>query len=206
MGVEREEASSGPMEQCFIEVRTGSTSRRVPLPEGEATVGRGDDCTVSLAQDTGVSRLHVRLRRYGRSWCIRDLGSANGTFLNGRRLQDERTLHHGDEILVGKPTLILRDAEGPVGDAPTELVRVPDLTAREREVLKALCRPALDGEVFTEPATVRDVSAALFVSEAAVKQHLLRLFDKFRISDGPGRRTRLANEAFRRGAVSRVDL
>src|SRR2546427_2242351 len=78
----------------------------------------------------------------------------------------------------------------------------PDLTRREREVLAALCRPALHGNVFEEPASVREIAAALVVTEAAVKQHLLHLYDKFGIAEtGERRRVRLAREAPRRRAV-----
>ena len=55
----------------------------------------------------------------------------------------------------------------------------PVLTRREREVLVELCRPRGRGAAFTEPAATREIAAALFVTEAAVKQHLLRLYDKF---------------------------
>ena len=78
----------------------------------------------------------------------------------------------------------------------------PDLTRRERDVLVALCRPALHGHVFEEPASVREIAAALVVTEAAVKQHLLHLYDKFGIAEtGERRRVRLAREAIRRRAV-----
>jgi DNA-binding CsgD family transcriptional regulator len=71
----------------------------------------------------------------------------------------------------------------------------------------ALCRPVLSGDLFTEPASIRELAAGLFVSEAAVKQHLLHLYDKFGLyDDGERRRVRLANEAIRRGAVSLADL
>jgi DNA-binding NarL/FixJ family response regulator len=80
---------------------------------------------------------------------------------------------------------------------------VQELTRRERDVLLALCRPVLDGDVFTEPASVREIAAALVVTEAAVKQHLLHLYDKFGIDDpGTRRRLLLAREAMRRGAHS----
>lgn len=64
--------------------------------------------------------------------------------------------------------------------------RTPELTRREREVVIELCRPSVanTGLAFTEPATVREIAERLFVSEAAVKQHLLRLYDKFEIPDG----------------------
>ena len=76
----------------------------------------------------------------------------------------------------------------------------PQLTPREREVLIALCRPVYSGEVYTEPASTREIARELFVSEAAVKQHLLRLYDKFGIYGDRGRRRlALANEALRHG-------
>ena len=87
--------------------------------------------------------------------------------------------------------------------------RPPELTRREREVVIELCRPSIadTGLAFTEPATVREIAERLFVSEAAVKQHLLRLYDKFEIPDGVDqRRLRLANDALVRRAVTRTDL
>src|SRR6266849_7664443 len=78
----------------------------------------------------------------------------------------------------------------------------PELTRRECDVLVALCHPALGGDVFTEPASVREIAATLVVTEAAVKQHLVHLYDKFGIAEtGERRRVRLAREAMRRRAV-----
>jgi DNA-binding NarL/FixJ family response regulator len=60
----------------------------------------------------------------------------------------------------------------------------------------------------TQPASVREIAEMLVVSEAAVKQHLGRLYEKFGVVDdvaGP-RRVQLANEALQRGAVSMSDL
>jgi DNA-binding NarL/FixJ family response regulator len=80
-------------------------------------------------------------------------------------------------------------------------------TRRERDVLVALCRPVLSADLFTEPASIRQIAEELVVTEAAVKQHLLRLYDKFGVFDsGERRRVRLANEAVRRGAVTLADL
>ena len=85
--------------------------------------------------------------------------------------------------------------------------KAPELTRRERDVLTALCRPLLDDELFTGPASVREIAAALVVSDAAVKQHLLHLYDKFEIREaGSKRRVELAREAIRCGAVSLQDL
>jgi predicted transcriptional regulator len=68
-------------------------------------------------------------------------------------------------------------------------------------VLNALCRPALRHEAFVAPATAKDIAEELVVTEAAVKQHLLRLYQKFRIAEGVNRRGRLANEVIALGVV-----
>ena len=82
----------------------------------------------------------------------------------------------------------------------------PAITPRERDVLIALCGPMFSGDVFREPASTRQIASELVVTEAAVKQHLSRLYDKFGILEHEGRRARLANEAIRRGAVSTAEI
>jgi hypothetical protein len=83
---------------------------------------------------------------------------------------------------------------------------MPDLTRRERDTLVALCRPLLAADTFTEPASVREIAAELVVTEAAVKQHLANLYDKFGVAKEARRRLQLANEAIRAGAISTADL
>ena len=67
--------------------------------------------------------------------------------------------------------------------------------------MTSLCRPALSDEAFVAPATAREIAADLVVTEAAMKQHLLRLYQKFRIPEGGNRRVRLANEVVALGLV-----
>ncbi len=172
------------------------------------TIGKRGDADLSIAADAAVSGMHVLLERAGAVWCVRDLGSRNGTFVNGERLFGERVLREGDEIVVGRSRLVFRD-EASGGASTTEALRAPPaLTPRERVVLVELCRPLLSGSVFTQPASVREIAKALVVSEAAVKQHLGRLYVKFGVVDdvaGP-RRVQLANAALQGGAVSMADL
>jgi DNA-binding NarL/FixJ family response regulator len=74
-------------------------------------------------------------------------------------------------------------------------------------VLRALCRPLFGGRMFNEPASLHEMATTLVVTEAAVQQHLLRLYDKFGVSgDGERRRTKLANEALRRGAITLAEV
>ena len=65
----------------------------------------------------------------------------------------------------------------------------------------ALLECALSDEAFATPATAHEIASDLVVTEAAVKQHLLRMYQKFRIPEGPNRRTRLANEVVALGLV-----
>ncbi len=92
--------------------------------------------------------------------------------------------------------------------AEVELRRpaAPELTRRELDVVTSLCRPALSDEAFVAPATAREIAADLVVTEAAVKQHLLRLYQKFRIPEGVNRRVRLANEVVALGMVRPLPL
>jgi DNA-binding NarL/FixJ family response regulator len=81
------------------------------------------------------------------------------------------------------------------------------ITPRERDVLVALCRPAVSGGLFIEPASVREMAHALDVTDAAVKQHLLNLYGKFGIADGAERRrVALARAAIRSGVIGLRDL
>ena len=186
----------------------GLGSRIVVLDKDRLTIGRDADNDVPLPDDLKLSRVHAAFERYGTGWSINDLGSRNGTFVNNQRLWRERILRAGDEIKAGNTLLVYRTEPPAAEPTPTEggtgILRV---TPREYEVLAALCSPLLEGELFTEPASTREVAEALVITEAAVKQHLLHLYDKFGIHDpNERRRARLANEAFRRGLLNQADL
>lgn len=181
----------------------------VPLAGERFTVGKARDCDLAITSDSAVSRVHAVLERFAAgSWVVRDLGSRNGTFVNGERLMQERVLRHHDEVRVGDTRLVYR-ADSPLHEptATSTIESPPEVTPRERAVLVELCRPMLAGQVFREPSSVRKIAGALYVTEDAVKQHLRNLYRKFRIDEGEARRrVDLANEAIRRGAVGPADL
>lgn len=71
----------------------------------ETTVGRAPGCAVSLPDDTFVSHIHARVfRRDGGLW-VEDLGSTNGTFVNGAKVTAAVPLQWGDRLQVGKTVL-----------------------------------------------------------------------------------------------------
>jgi hypothetical protein len=67
---------------------------------GEMTIGRAPGCTVVL-DDPYVSSLHTRVHRTEKSWIVDDLGSKNGTVLNGKVLKGPRPLGIGDRLAIG---------------------------------------------------------------------------------------------------------
>ncbi|WP_433802941.1 FHA domain-containing protein [Actinomycetospora sp. CA-084318] len=192
----------------FLEVSRPGGTEVVLLVGTTMTIGRAPSNNVVLAHDGHVSSLHAVMQAYGTSWAIRDLGSTNGTVVAGERLLTERALRHGDIIMIGSTRVTYRGPDtGRAADRTNTRRSAPELTRRERDVLHALCRPLASDAVFREPATARDIAAALVVTEAAVKQHLLRLYDKFELDPASTRRrVELANEALQRGAVNPADL
>jgi pSer/pThr/pTyr-binding forkhead associated (FHA) protein len=73
---------------------------RVVHLNGETTIGRRPTCQVVL-RDDAVSGRHARIRRRGRHWQVEDLGSTNGTFVNGARVTGACPLRAGDVLAVG---------------------------------------------------------------------------------------------------------
>ncbi len=86
---------------------TGPNAGQVFRLDTEATtVGRGRDAQMRV-DDVGISRLHAQIVKRGNDFVLEDLGSRNGTFLNGRLVESPTRLSGGDRIQVG-PSVILR--------------------------------------------------------------------------------------------------
>jgi predicted component of type VI protein secretion system len=190
----------------YLQTGNAADLRLIALSGETMTVGRLARNDITLADDS-VSRLHALLENRSGTWCIRDLSSRNGTFVNGERILTERVLRDSDDLRIGASRLVFRDDVVTPYEETHAAEPPPELTRRERDVLLALFRGANPDEPFLEPASTRQIALALVVSEAAVKQHLLNLYRKFDIAPNvPGRRLRLANEAMRRGALRVSEL
>jgi FHA domain len=183
-------------------IRIEDSGAVVPLSRDVTTVGRGSCVDVHL-DDPSVSRLHAEIIRRGPYVYVTDLGlSRNGTRVNGR-LAARRVLQEGDVLTFGSARCRVGGiaAEDLAADVELSRSAAPELTRRELDVVTSLCRPALSDEAFVAPGSAREIAVDLVVTEAAVKQHLLRLYQKFRIPEGPNRRVRLANEVVALGLV-----
>lgn len=99
---------------------------RIELRQDVTTFGRSDSCSVVIPLPT-VSRVHARITLQQDRYVLSDAGSANGTFVNGERIQQSHRLSSGDEIWLGtsEVTLAFTDLEETLvmqpGDGPAPL-------------------------------------------------------------------------------------
>ncbi len=87
-------------ETAMLILREGQgVGTRWVIDRDNMIIGRGEDCDIILPSRQ-VSRNHARVRRSGGRYILEDLGSKNGTFINGKELTEPYTLQDGDEIQV----------------------------------------------------------------------------------------------------------
>ena len=106
-----------------LSIQSGAAAGKAfVLDREELLLGRSEQADITLP-DPEISRRHARLVRMGSGYQIEDLGSTNGTFVNGVRLSAPRMLQPGDRIQFGLHTVALYEAERP--DTEATLVATP---------------------------------------------------------------------------------
>jgi len=90
----------------------GGRQLAIPLTTGTHVVGRGADCNVRL-EEPSVSRRHAELQVDGAQAAVTDLGSSNGTLVNGRPLTGRAPLAPGDRLALGNLHLVVESTENP---------------------------------------------------------------------------------------------
>jgi len=91
---------------AYLIVITGSgVGTMYRVPPREAIIGRSQRAEIKLLDD-GVSRSHARLRPDGNELVLEDLGSRNGTFINGKRLERPQPLADGDKVQIGRTSVL----------------------------------------------------------------------------------------------------
>src|SRR4051794_19039871 len=161
----------------------------------QLTVGRRPSNDVALPWDSQVSRVHAEITRMGSDWILCDEGvSHNGTFVNGERVRGRRRLRAGDAISVGDTLIAFCAAEsrGTLATSPARQ-REPAiaLTAPQRRVLEALCRP-LKGPGYAAPASNQQIADELVLAVETVKGTLTTLFERFGLEELPQNQKRAA--------------
>jgi FHA domain/Bacterial regulatory proteins, luxR family len=199
----------------FLVYRDGAGEQRVVTLDPEADrlwVGRALSTDIRLEWDTEVSGLHAQLERGGEEWTLVDDGlSRNGSYVNGERVRGRRRLRDGDMPRFGHTVMLYRTPgreELPGTALSDEVVTAASLSAAQRRVLVALCRPFKDGGAFATPASNPEIAEELFISVEAVKTHMRTLFQKFGVEDLPQTRKRLAlvERALQSGVLTERDL
>jgi hypothetical protein len=94
------------LKRAWLRVENGfRAGRELILTREEITIGRAESCDVGLFGDSGVEKLHARIRRGADDYVLSDAGTPGGTYLNGERISGPRPLASGDEIRVGRCVL-----------------------------------------------------------------------------------------------------
>ena len=94
-----------PASATMLQVISGPHSGAAfPLSSTPMPLGRSPECSISLPNDSQVSRRHAAMIWDGANWRIEDTGSTNGVYVNGQRVSAQ-AIHPGDEITVGQSTL-----------------------------------------------------------------------------------------------------
>ena len=148
------------MAELILEIVEGEgAGRQTPL-DGSIEIGREASYGLALDDDQ-ASRRHARVSAQGDHAMVEDLGSTNGTYLNGQPIEGERTLRPGDRLRVGLTVFELRTAAD-VQRQPSAVIPVPSFT----ELSGADAAPAEAPEEQDSgeaPAFLTDESAPGFV-------------------------------------------
>ena len=163
-------------------------SIRIDGPRSRITIGRANNSHVILS-DPLVSRAHAVVERIGEQWLIRDLGSRNGTYVNGVRVGRATSLRAGDVVQVAETRLQVLSGTSDDSMQTQAPPTVPDarLSARESQVLGLVATGHTD----------REIAGRLDLSVKTVQSHLDRIRDK----TGARRRPDLTREALQRGLL-----
>jgi predicted component of type VI protein secretion system len=154
-------------ELTFVEQKP-MEGREQTLSAG-ATIGR-EGCDVNL-MDPEVSRRHATIRDQGGSLAIEDLGSTNGTFVNGSRITAVTVLNDGDEVRLGNTVWSIRGAGGgagatTVGQVPSAAPQVTAARAVPSDIaVPSSPPPAPPPE--PQPTTAQQVPAAAVAAAPA---------------------------------------
>jgi serine phosphatase RsbU (regulator of sigma subunit) len=151
----------------------------------QLTIGRSPTCRLSFPQQKALSRTHARFAREGEGWTIEDLGSSNGTLLNGLRLEGKRDLGAGDSVRLGEIELLFEpvaSASGLVGAEFEADAAVSPKTSFQYTDLHAILARSQGATVFGRPSAVRPISDALTAllkvgRELGAHQPLEQLFE-----------------------------
>ena len=122
------------MPELILEIVEGDEAGRQAALTGPIEIGRDASSSFAL-QDDQMSRRHARVSAQGDLALVEDLGSTNGTYVNGQQIEGPRAVRPGDQIRVGLTVLELRTAQD-VQSQPSAVLPVPQVTALSQGILE----------------------------------------------------------------------
>lgn len=109
-----------PVESALVMVREGLAPKRFILAKEVTVIGRKEDCDLRIPLSE-ISRRHCKLVKTGMGLRVEDMGSSNGTLVNGQRV-NEIDLEPGDRLTIGSISFVVQiDGDPPVEEAPPTL-------------------------------------------------------------------------------------
>ncbi len=131
----------------LVGLRGIHATQSIPLAGAELTLGRDSGNTIVCSGDSSVSRRHARIIVSGSTGQIEDLGSSNGTYVNGNRITSPTALNQGDEIAIGSQAFRF-EAEAPQTFAsPIQGATTPKEVSRGEPSRTGWVRPAESSRV-----------------------------------------------------------
>ena len=184
----------------LVVVQGRSASQTLKIGATVMVVGRQQDCQLRIASSQ-VSRKHCQIFEKKGLLLVKDLGSSNGTLVNGKKIADQRVLEPGDELTVGsvkfrverqEETVLIQDGSQPlasakpgdtaisqaIGGEGDDLIELHDLDegtglhAPSKTIAKS--RPPA-AKVAVATPTIKAEDATIEISEDAVADYLLNI-------------------------------
>lgn len=143
------------MDVRLVMFREDGSKRMFPLGLGTTRFGRGNDCNIRIPLAV-VSRGHAEISVDEDGAVLRDLGAANGTFLNNRRIKGEEDLEPGDQIMIGSVVFTVQVDGVPEDD---ELVEVRTKVRANRQSQQHSGRVATSKHVVASDEEIDPISA-----------------------------------------------
>jgi len=173
------------------------------------TVGRRGDQDIVLDWDKQVSRAHALLEKRGGDWTLIDELSQNGSYLNGDRINRRVRLDHKDVMCFGSTRITFQDRARAEEDSTARASGETwaPMSARDRDVLRALCRPLVD-DSSAMPASNEAIAEEVTLSVDSVKARLRVQYERYGMVDlrQGEKRTRLARLLLSNGTFKPHDF
>src|SRR5579862_4469888 len=121
-----------------LAIRTPSGETQVViLKQDRYELGRADSNDLCFREVAGLSRKHLVFERAGANWAVRDLGSTNGTFVNGAQVEGVQVLKPRDKVTAGELTVVYSEGGAPAAQTVI-FVEKPAATTQETTMTESL--------------------------------------------------------------------